>query len=252
MIAQTDCVCSRNARVLGGCFRGRGTLAFSVKLDCVTSGQGAAERQTSRGKLIVFNRFPVLGAMRAERASFAVDLMTLATYRSHHCERGHSEAASLPEQACWSNWLARTDEGVLAVCALQLRVFFFESRSILYCPQGGTCLVENGLTGPFALTDRVIDEEVCLMSAGAFVLDSENGAEFHAVFVGRSDLDVNSQLHLYVGVYKRFKFVYCSSAKAAFERECGLFHDFDPYDNAIHPLRQAGPDWTCPRCKLLG
>lgn len=78
------------------------------------------------------------------------------------------------------------------------------------------------------------------MSAGAFVLDSENGAKFHAVFVGRSDLDLNSQLHLYVGVYKRFKYVYCSSAKAAFERECGLFHDFDPYDNAIHPLRQAG------------
>ena len=118
---------------------------------------------------------------------------------------------------------------------------------------GGSSLGENGLAGPFALTDNVIDEEVSLMSAGAFVLDnSENGTGFRVVYVGRSDLDVNAQLHLYVGTYRRFKFVYCSSAKTAFERECGLFHDFDPHDNMVHPRRQAGSDWTCPRCKLLG
>jgi hypothetical protein len=88
---------------------------------------------------------------------------------------------------------------------------------------------------------------------GLFALDdSDNGTRFSIVFVGRSDLDVNNQLHVYVGTYQRFKFVYCSSARAAFERQCSLFHDFDPRDNLVHPLRQANTNWNCPRCKLFG
>jgi hypothetical protein len=110
----------------------------------------------------------------------------------------------------------------------------------------------NGLKGPFALTDDIIDQEVSDRGPGAFALDDNyNGGGFKTTFVGRSDLDVNNQLHVYVGKYKRFKFVYCPSARAAFEKECKLFHDFAPQDNAVHPGRPAQSDWTCPRCNLL-
>jgi hypothetical protein len=110
----------------------------------------------------------------------------------------------------------------------------------------------NGLRGPFALADNIIDQQVDVRSPGAFALgDSHNGDEFKAAFVGSSELDVNNQLHVYVGTYRRFKFVYCASARAAFEKECQLFHDFAPRDNLTHPPRPARSDWTCPRCNLI-
>jgi hypothetical protein len=143
----------------------------------------------------------------------------------------------------------------LAVLAahMRLRAGLLQQPNYPILSAGGASLVENNLTGPFALTDSVIDEEVSRKSAGAFALDdSEKGISFRVVYVGRSDWDVNSQLHVHVGRYKRFKFVYCPSARAAFEKECQLFHDFDPHDNAVHPRRVPGSDWTCPRCKLLG
>lgn len=111
----------------------------------------------------------------------------------------------------------------------------------------------NGLSGPFALTDEIIDQQVIDSRPGAFALDHSHGDnDFKAIFIGRSDLDVNNQLHVYVGRYTRFKFVYCSTAQAAFERECKLFHDFAPQDNLLHPRRPPRTKWTCPRCGLLG
>lgn len=142
-----------------------------------------------------------------------------------------------------------------AVLAAHMRLRAGPPRKLDYpiLSAGGTNLGENGLTGPFVLTDSVIDREVSRRSAGAFALDnSENGTGFRVVYVGRSDSDLNAQLHVHVGTYKRFKFVYCPTARAAFEKECGLFHDFDPYDNMVHPRRPAESKWACPRCKLLG
>jgi hypothetical protein len=143
----------------------------------------------------------------------------------------------------------------LAIMAARERLLASPHRPhpILLLSRPAIGLEGNALRGPFALTDSVIDEEVTDKSAGAFALDdSDNGTRFSIVFVGRSDLDVNNQLHVYVGTYQRFKFVYCSSARAAFERQCSLFHDFDPRDNLVHPLRQANTNWNCPRCKLFG
>jgi hypothetical protein len=143
----------------------------------------------------------------------------------------------------------------LAVLAANMRSFSKPSRSAKYSilSTGVTSLEENGLKGPFALTDRVIDEEVGPGSPGVFALDDmANGTGFHIVFVGRSDIDVNNQLHVYVGAYKRFKFHRSASPQAAFDEECALFHDFVPRDNAIHPRRPARSDWICPRCKLFG
>jgi hypothetical protein len=114
-------------------------------------------------------------------------------------------------------------------------------------------MVENGLRGPFALSDSIIDEQVSPDLPGAYVLgESDDLVNFRVVFVGRSDINVNNQLHVHVGSYTRFKFQYCSSAQHAFEKECGLYHDFVPFDNPIHPQRPAGTAWKCPRCSLLG
>jgi hypothetical protein len=111
---------------------------------------------------------------------------------------------------------------------------------------------QNSLSGPFILSDLVIDEEVVRKSPGAYVLDdSDDAGGFHVVYTGRSDVDVNNQLHVHVGAYKRFKYVYCSSDQGAFERECGLYHDFEPRDTMIHPRRPAGSGWKCPRCRLF-
>jgi hypothetical protein len=107
--------------------------------------------------------------------------------------------------------------------------------------------------GPFILSDRVIDQEVTNGRPGAFVCgSSDDVANFRIAFVGSSETDVNNQLHLYVGAYQRFGYEYCSSAQEVFEKACGFYHDFEPYDNPVHPVRPKGTAWKCPRCKLLG
>lgn len=44
-------------------------------------------------------------------------------------------------------------------------------------------------------------------------------------------------------------------AKAAFEKECALYHDFGgpqgQLDNEVHPARPEGTDWQCPRCDVF-
>jgi hypothetical protein len=114
-------------------------------------------------------------------------------------------------------------------------------------------MAENGLNGPFALSDRVIDREVGQNSPGAYVLEeSADLVNFRVVYVGRSDTNVNNQLHVHVGSYKRFLYQYCSFAQAAFEKECALYHDFKPPDNPIHPQRPSATRWKCPRCSSFG
>jgi len=114
-------------------------------------------------------------------------------------------------------------------------------------------MAQNGLLGPFALSDGVIDQEVSAGRPGAYVLeDSADLINFCGVYVGRSDTNVNNQLHVHVGSYKRFRYQPCSSAQEAFEKECDLYHDFEPRDNPIHPQRPAGANWKCSRCGLFG
>jgi len=112
-------------------------------------------------------------------------------------------------------------------------------------------MAENGLKGPFELTDEVVDREVSETRPGTYTLEDSVGLGDRRVFyVGRSDTDVNNQLHVHVGSYPRFRFEYCSSAQRAFERQCALYHDFEPYDNTVHPRRSPGTQWKCPLCNL--
>jgi hypothetical protein len=112
---------------------------------------------------------------------------------------------------------------------------------------------ETGLNGPFALTEAVINQEVTKTSPGAYALDqSHESGGFHITYVGRSDKDVNARLREHLGKYKRFKFEYYETPKDAFEKECGLYHDFNPPAKITHPERPMQSGWKCPRCKQFG
>jgi hypothetical protein len=108
----------------------------------------------------------------------------------------------------------------------------------------------SGLDGPYNLNTEAIDIVVTRKSAGAYVLGRLKNNKFYIDYVGRADDDINSRLKDWVGKYPHFKFGYFNSPKAAFEKECNLYHDFKPngLDNKIHPDRPENADWQCPRC----
>ncbi|MGA2980639.1 MAG: hypothetical protein ABSD76_13700 [Terriglobales bacterium] len=115
-------------------------------------------------------------------------------------------------------------------------------------------MADSGLHGPYSLTTDEIDKNVTKTSAGAYALDKNSDGTFYVYYVGRDDKDVNDRLKDHVDEYARFKFGYYTSAKAAFEKECTLFHDFGEtkkLDNKIHPARPDNSDWSCPGCDVF-
>lgn len=110
----------------------------------------------------------------------------------------------------------------------------------------------SGLQGPFPLTANGINAVVTLTSPGAYALgEVRSDGLFYIARIGRSDVDLNDRLHDYEGQYSRFKCEYHATPKAAFEKECRLWHDFLPADNTYHPDRPAQTNWTCPVCTVF-
>lgn len=116
----------------------------------------------------------------------------------------------------------------------------------------------TGLRGPYSLDTKTIDAVVTKKtSAGAYALGytkKKDGKEtFYPIYVGRSDSDINGRLKSWVGSkYSKFKFDYYGSPKAAFEKECNLYHDWKKQlDNKEHPDRPENANWKCPRCKIF-
>ena len=111
----------------------------------------------------------------------------------------------------------------------------------------------TGLWGPYDLTRTGIANAVQSISPGAYALGKANAEGVFLVYrVGRSDEDVGGRLKDYVNEwYPQFLFGYYSSPRAAFEKECNLYHDFSPPDNIIHPDRPEGSNWRCPRCTVF-
>lgn len=107
------------------------------------------------------------------------------------------------------------------------------------------------LSDVFSLTDARINEKVNRVSAGVYALDATSNPAFVYSYIGRSDSDLNSRLHQWVGKYKYFRAAYSSSANEAFVAECNLYHDFNPTDNAVHPARPTNSNLKCPRCYLF-
>lgn len=110
-------------------------------------------------------------------------------------------------------------------------------------------MASSNLLGPYELTSNKVDAVVADKSIGAYALGTVKNGVFYIYYVGRSDQDLNKRLKQHVGNYDDFKFEYYDSAKAAFEKECHLYHDFKPRDNDIHPRRPTGSNWKCPVCE---
>lgn len=111
-----------------------------------------------------------------------------------------------------------------------------------------------GMSGSYNLDNGTINREVTRTSPGNYALGrKDDKGTFLVNYVGRADSDVNARLKSWVGRanYPLFKFSYATSAKAAFEKECENFHDFDPPGNDVHPARPEGTNWKCPRCDVF-
>lgn len=111
----------------------------------------------------------------------------------------------------------------------------------------------SGLTGPYPLTGPGVLSAVAGYSAGAYALGRTFNGVFNIAYVGRSDTDVATRLQQHVSTsHPEFKFGYFSNSKAAFEKECNLYHDFNPPENKVHPARPANENWRCPACRIFG
>lgn len=113
-------------------------------------------------------------------------------------------------------------------------------------------MANSGLRGPYALDSKSISTYVTVKSAGAYALGEVNASGGLDISrVGRSDTDVANRLGQQIGDYASFKFEYYASPKAAFLKECELFHTFSPPGNHIHPDRPKNADWKCPHCNVF-
>jgi hypothetical protein len=110
----------------------------------------------------------------------------------------------------------------------------------------------SGLRGPYSLTSTGVASAVTHVSAGCYALGKTIDGTFNIYYVGRSDSDVAARLQQHITKwYPHFKFDYFASPKAAFEKECRLYHDFQPGDNTIHPSRPERTYWSCPVCTIF-
>lgn len=113
-------------------------------------------------------------------------------------------------------------------------------------------MTETRLEGPFRLTVDEIDSAIGTKTAGTFAIGHvDHLGRFVVQHVGRSDSDVRAQLRNKIGAEPYFKHLCFETAKEAFEKECELFHAFQPPGNFLHPERPPGTDWKCPCCLVM-
>jgi len=114
-------------------------------------------------------------------------------------------------------------------------------------------MVKLDMNGSYELKKEKIEEKITKISSGNYALGHIKDKSFIVEYVGRSDDDLNKRLIKWVSSYKRFKFSYATSPKAAFEKECKNYHDFGEnksLDNKIHPDRPDGSSWACSDCDI--
>ena len=110
----------------------------------------------------------------------------------------------------------------------------------------------TGLKGPFLLTAERVNITVASRLPGAYALGhTDDEGTFVVDTIGRSDNNLKKTLADQVDGRSQFKFEYFHSAKAAFEKECDLFHDFTMVLTQDHPTRLEGSYWKCPHCNAL-
>ena len=108
-------------------------------------------------------------------------------------------------------------------------------------------MASTGFGEAYALNDANIDRLVS-EGIGAYALGKVANGTFYVSYVGRSDTNLNKRLKNHIGDYKAFKYGHYSTTQEAFEKECHLYHDFNPkeLDNEIHPQRPAYTYYNCP------
>lgn len=82
--------------------------------------------------------------------------------------------------------------------------------------------------------------------AGVALGFTDENSVFNISYVGRSDGDLNDRLHDWEDNYLEFKYGFLKTSKAAFEKECRLYHAFTPPDNKYHPGKPDGTNYRCP------
>ena len=110
------------------------------------------------------------------------------------------------------------------------------------------------MKGPYSLDHQTIDRIITKKSAGNYALGKMNkNNKFSVSYVGRSDTDLKQRLKQWVNNsdLPLFKYSYATSPKAAFEKECKNYHDFNPPKNEIHPDRPNEANWKCPVCDIF-
>ncbi len=125
------------------------------------------------------------------------------------------------------------------------------------------------MDGPYKLDASTVRQRVQGGLPGNFAVGHlDNGKRFAVQYVGRHDADVLSGLMaaLKAGVGKpgltdrlfgskpkanAFKFSYAADQRAAFEKQCRNYHDFNgsgSLENPSHPAAPAGSGLNCPLC----
>ncbi|MBD3413766.1 MAG: hypothetical protein GF421_04945 [Candidatus Aminicenantes bacterium] len=107
------------------------------------------------------------------------------------------------------------------------------------------------LDRPYKLENASIEENLTKKSTGVFTLGTmSERADYLVAYAGRAEKDLKKELTSLVGQTRRplFTFEYTSSAKEAFEKQCRIYHYFEPPDNKSHPQPPEGKSWNCPTC----
>lgn len=102
--------------------------------------------------------------------------------------------------------------------------------------------------GPYTLNESNINSIVDMNNIGAYSLGPLNtgGETLTVKRVGRSDVNLNKRLKDYIGDYSHFVVRFCASVQESYETECKLYHKFNPSDNAYHPDKPTGTNYSCP------
>ena len=117
-------------------------------------------------------------------------------------------------------------------------------------------ILRVAMRGKFALNSASIDAQVPA-TPGAYVLVNSNN---NAVYVGRSDSDLNARLKNHLPECEEnawirrsfptdFYFDATSSSQEAYRLECDWFHKYRPNCNSAHPAKLSN-SWACPVCGL--
>ena len=108
----------------------------------------------------------------------------------------------------------------------------------------------SGLQGPYPLTEKTIFDLIVnaadWSSAAVFALGTLRNNQFFIHRVGHADGDLAKELQKYIGQYKAFRFRFYRSTRIAYDKECRLYHEFNPKDNATHPIKPKNTKFKCP------